>query len=78
MASHIMSGEQDIYAPVFVKGVFDRCSDKYISYSYLFSMGFTERWRKQCVNALPESSGTMLKGYDFMAGTGEIWPHLLK
>jgi ubiquinone/menaquinone biosynthesis C-methylase UbiE len=66
----------DIYDPAFVKQVFDRCSDKYIAFSYVCSMGFTERWRKQCVAALklgPEARN----GYDLMAGTGEVWPHLL-
>ena len=39
-------------------------------------MGFTERWRKQCVAVLPEPPGPV--GYDLMAGTGEAWPHLLR
>lgn len=66
----------EIYEPAFVKDVFDRCSDKYIAFSYLCSFGFTERWRRQCVSALalgPEARS----GYDLMAGTGEVWPHLL-
>ena len=72
----------DIYAPAFVKGVFDRCSARYIAFSYACSLGFTERWRRQCVAALPEP-GTRVAipepiGYDLMAGTGEVWPHLLK
>lgn len=71
-----MEADQDIYDPAFVKSVFDRCSDKYIAFSYICSMGFTERWRKQCVAALglgPQARS----GYDLMAGTGEVWPHLL-
>lgn len=39
-------------------------------------MGFTERWRRQCVALLPEPPGPA--GYDLMAGTGEVWPHLLR
>ncbi|QNA83503.1 class I SAM-dependent methyltransferase [Sphingomonas sp. So64.6b] len=66
----------DIYAPEFVKGVFDRCSERYITFSWLCSFGFTERWRRQCVAAMPEPTGPA--GYDLMAGTGEVWPHLLK
>ena len=66
----------DLYDPQFVKGVFDRCSGKYIAFSYICSMGFTERWRKQCVAMLDLPSGG-LTGYDLMAGTGEVWPHLL-
>lgn len=67
---------EGIYDPAFVKGVFDRCSGKYITFSWICSMGFTERWRRECVEALPEPSGPA--GYDLMAGTGEVWPHLLK
>ena len=71
-----MTTGQDIYDPAFVKGVFDRCSGKYIAFSYICSMGFTERWRRQCVAAL-ELGPDARKGYDLMAGTGEVWPHLL-
>jgi len=68
----------DIYDPAFVKGVFDRCSGKYIAFSWICSFGFTERWRRQCVAALPEPSSATPMGYDLMAGTGEVWPHLLR
>jgi ubiquinone/menaquinone biosynthesis C-methylase UbiE len=67
----------DIYDPDFVKGVFDRCSERYIAFSYVCSFGFTERWRRQCVEALPLGAGPAV-GYDLMAGTGEVWPHLLR
>lgn len=71
--------QEDIYDPTYVKGVFDRCSGKYIAFSYLCSMGFTERWRRQCVEALGDGSGISgANVYDLMAGTGEVWPHLLK
>lgn len=68
----------DIYDPVFVKGVFDRCSERYIAFSYACSFGFTERWRRQCVAAMPAPAGDQPSGYDLMAGTGEVWPHLLR
>ncbi len=71
------SEPNDIYDKDFIKGVFDKCSSKYIWFSYICSFGFTQRWRKQCVSklkALPENA----VGYDLMAGTGEAWPHLLK
>lgn len=70
--------DEGIYDPAFVKGVFDRCSTAYISFSWLFSMGFTERWRRQCVEALPLPAGQDAEGYDLMAGTGEVWPHLFR
>jgi len=69
---------EDIYDPRFVKGVFDRCSDRYIKFSLLCSFGFTERWRRQCVAAMPALPTDAASGYDLMAGTGEVWPHLLK
>lgn len=69
---------EDIYDPAFVKGVFDRCSGDYIAFSWLCSFGFTERWRRQCVAALPTPPSKTPVGYDLMAGTGEVWPHLLK
>ena len=72
------AGSRDIYDPAFVKGVFDRCSSSYIALSFLFSFGFTERWRRQCVQAMPEPDGEFASGYDLMAGTGEVWPHLLR
>lgn len=59
----------DIYAPAFVKDLFDRCSGKYIAFSYACSFGFTERWRRQCVDLLRLPADRPLVGYDLMAGT---------
>ena len=73
-----MPKQADIYDPSFVKGVFDRCSEKYIAFSYVCSMGFTERWRRQCVELFKDNLPNGATGYDLMAGTGEAWPHLLK
>ena len=68
----------DIYDPAFVRGVFDRCSEKYIAFSWALSFGFTQRWRRQCVAALALATDRPATGYDLMAGTGEIRPHLLR
>jgi demethylmenaquinone methyltransferase/2-methoxy-6-polyprenyl-1,4-benzoquinol methylase len=68
----------DIYDPAFVKAVFDRCSGKYIAFSFFCSLGFTEIWRRQCVRALPPPPAAEPVCYDLMAGTGEAWPHLLR
>lgn len=71
------SGGDNIYDPAFVKGVFDRCSAAYRNWSNVASFGFIERWRRQCVEALPvQPSGA--RGLDLMAGTGEAWPHLFR
>jgi ubiquinone/menaquinone biosynthesis C-methylase UbiE len=67
----------DIYDPAYVRDVFDRCSGKYIAFSTLCSLGFTKRWRQQCVEMLAELPAGA-QGYDLMAGTGEVWPHLLR
>ncbi len=67
----------DIYDPKYVKGVFDRCSSRYIQFSYICSMGFTERWRAQCIQSLNLPISFCGNGYDLMAGTGEVWPHLI-
>lgn len=75
---HQTSDLRDIYDPSFVKDVFDRCSGKYIAFSYVCSMGFTERWRRQCVALFNKNMPDHAMGYDLMAGTGEAWPHLLK
>lgn len=72
-----MDPSQDLYDPAFVKSVFDRCSSRYIAFSYLCSFGFTERWRRQCIEAL-STPPTPANGYDLMAGTGEAWPHFLR
>lgn len=70
--------DHDIYDPDFVKAVFDRCSGKYIAFSYICSMGFTEFWRSDAVKILPKPESETPVGYDLMAGTGEAWPHLMK
>ena len=61
-----------------VQSGFDRCSGRYIAFSLICSFGFTERWRRQCVAAMPAPPAADAHGYDLMAGTGEVWPHLLE
>jgi demethylmenaquinone methyltransferase/2-methoxy-6-polyprenyl-1,4-benzoquinol methylase len=78
MPSNKPSSTEDIYNPAYVKQVFDKCSSKYILFSFICSFGFTEIWRKQAVKNMPEPLAKNLVGYDLMAGTGEVWPHLLK
>ena len=73
-----MTKGEDLYDPEYVKGVFDRCSGKYIGFSYFMSFGFTERWRRQCVALIARAPGPGATGYDLMAGTGEAWPHLFR
>lgn len=69
--------QDNIYDKTYVKDLFDKCSRRYIAFSYICSFGFTERWRKQCVRFLGKVPAAA-KGYDLMAGTGEVWRHLLR
>lgn len=83
---------QDIYDPAYVASLFDRCSARYRRWSAVSSFGFISLWRKQCVDRLIGQSsiariqnGTLgnplpknAQVVDLMAGTGEIWPHILR
>lgn len=68
----------DIYAPDYVANVFDRCAGKYRVWSAVSSFGFVARWRRQCVKYLPEPASSEAVIVDLMAGTGEIWPYVLR
>lgn len=70
--------EIDIYDTAFVADLFDRCSSSYRRWSAVSSFGFIYLWRKQCVERLPDSQHPNAVAVDLMAGTGEIWPHLLR
>lgn len=70
--------DQDIYDPAFVAHLFDRCSSNYRRWSAVSSFGFIYLWRRQCVARLFEPSQDKTTIVDLMAGTGEIWPHLLR
>lgn len=83
---------QDIYNPDYVQDLFDRCSGAYRNWSAVASIGFVRLWRRQCVNRLigqrkiseiasqlpytgPDRPVAVV---DLMAGTGEVWPHVLR
>ena len=70
---------QDIYDRLaqFVAGVFDRCSGNYRAWSAVASFGLIRAWRRACVAGLDMAPDTRAQGVDLMAGTGEVWPHLL-
>jgi demethylmenaquinone methyltransferase/2-methoxy-6-polyprenyl-1,4-benzoquinol methylase len=73
-----MNIEDDIYDPTYVAELFDRCSAKYRRWSAVSSFGFIYIWRRQCVGRLAPSLENGAVAVDLMAGTGEIWPHLLR
>ncbi|MEM7360663.1 MAG: class I SAM-dependent methyltransferase [Pseudomonadota bacterium] len=69
---------KDIYDPVAVAELFDRCSTRYRWWSAIASFGMTRIWRIVCINSLPASTKQEGEFLDLMAGTGEVWPHLLR
>ena len=70
--------QQDIYDPVTVADLFDRCSSAYRWWSAVASFGMTRIWRIVCVKSLPSTTKQDGKFLDLMAGTGEVWPHLIR
>ncbi|MGL6210340.1 MAG: class I SAM-dependent methyltransferase [Paracoccaceae bacterium] len=70
--------QDDIYDPAYVAGLFDRCSSNYRWWSAISSFGFIFIWRRQCVAGLQPPSDPNAVAVDLMAGTGEVWPHLLR
>ncbi|RED13055.1 class I SAM-dependent methyltransferase [Pontivivens insulae] len=70
--------KDDIYDPAFVANLFDRCSRSYRRWSAISSFGFIALWRRQCVGRLATPQNTQPVVVDLMAGTGEVWPYLLR
>ncbi len=68
---------RDLYDPAFVAEVFDRCAGNYRAWSSVASFGLIHRWRRACVEGIDLPRETVAAGVDLMAGTGEVWPHLL-
>jgi ubiquinone/menaquinone biosynthesis methyltransferase len=65
----------DIYSAGFVRTLFNEMSKSYERVNYISSFGFSERWRRECIDhAAPVEGLTVL---DLMTGMGESWPHLL-
>jgi len=63
--------EEEIYSTEFVENLFNRMSKTYGVVNYLSSFGFTERWRKQCIDEITWDN--LREGYDLMSGMGETW-----
>ncbi len=62
----------DIYDEQYVANLFNRMSKSYGTANYISSFGFTERWRRQCVQEINWKT-EMENGYDLMSGMGECW-----
>ncbi|WCM41653.1 class I SAM-dependent methyltransferase [Flavobacterium sp. CBA20B-1] len=67
---------KEIYEPKFVEKLFDKMSSSYSKMNYITSFGFSERWRKQCVEEIEIESGKTI--VDLMTGMGECWKYILK
>ena len=67
---------KEIYEPKFVKKLFDKMSSSYSKMNYITSFGFSERWRRQCVEEIEIEKGKTV--VDLMTGMGECWKHILK
>ncbi len=70
--------EKSIYDPGFVANLFDRCSSNYRWWSAVSSFGIIFLWRRQCVGRLVSPTQNGAVAVDLMAGTGEVWPYLLR
>lgn len=67
---------KNIYDPMFVEKLFDRMSNSYSKMNYVTSFGFSERWRRQCVEEIKIEKGSIV--VDLMTGMGECWKYILK
>ncbi len=66
---------KEIYEPKFVEKLFDKMSRSYSKVNYVTSFGFSERWRRQCVEEIEIEKGKVI--VDLMTGMGECWKHIL-
>jgi len=67
---------EGIYESKFVEELFDNMSGSYSRINYITSFGFSERWRRQCVEELNIQKGAII--VDLMTGMGECWTYILK
>jgi len=68
---------ENIYHEAFVGNLFDRMARTYGIVNYLASFGFSERWRRQCVEEIHWSPDTRTV-FDLMSGMGECWGLILR
>lgn len=67
---------KEIYDIQFVENLFDRMSGSYSKMNYITSFGFSEKWRRECVEEIEIQEGKTV--VDLMTGMGECWQHILK
>ena len=64
------------YESVFVENLFDKMSGSYSRMNYISSFGFSERWRRQCVNEIDLTKSAVI--VDLLTGMGECWKYIDK
>ena len=67
---------KDVYADAFVESLFDTMSGSYSRMNYITSFGFSEIWRRQCVEAVSIQPGKVT--VDLLSGKGECWKSIFK
>lgn len=65
-----------IYNPDFIEDLFNKMSGSYARMNYITSLGFSARWRRQCVQSIDLAPGAIVA--DLMTGMGECWSDILK
>jgi demethylmenaquinone methyltransferase/2-methoxy-6-polyprenyl-1,4-benzoquinol methylase len=63
-----------IYDENFVKDLFNKMSASYTLMNRITSFGFSEKWRRQFVEELDITDGSVV--VDFMTGMGECWSYV--
>ena len=60
----------DLYDPIFIRGLFDEMAATYGPVNLLSSFGFCIRWRRQCLRLIDFRPGSTV--LDLMCGMGEL------
>jgi ubiquinone/menaquinone biosynthesis methyltransferase len=64
--------EDNIYNPIYVKGLFNRMSSSYERMNYITSFGFSIRWRTQFLSSFNHTNNKT-EIIDLLTGMGETW-----
>lgn len=67
----------NIYSPDYVRGLFNRMSASYERMNYIFSFGFSLRWRNQFIAKVSPSDDNIAV-MDLLTGMGEEWMPIRK
>ncbi|MBQ0788778.1 MAG: class I SAM-dependent methyltransferase [Oceanihabitans sp.] len=67
---------KEIYEAKFVEKLFDKMSSSYSKMNYSTSFGFSERWRRQCVEEIEIGKGKIV--VDLMTGMRMLETHSKK